>query len=74
MIIKIGSSVVLRDDALVDKDTAAILANDNLLVCADVQLVLGRNAVEATTTSFVEDTNNSETITGILTDTLVSYQ
>ena len=68
------SSVVLSDDALVDKDTAAILTDDDLLVRADVQLVLGRNAVEAATTSFVEDADHGKTVTGILTDALVGHQ
>ena len=56
----------------IDHDSSAVLANDDLLVHLDVELTLRRNLVEATTASITLHVNDTQTVAGILTDTLVT--
>ena len=58
----------------VNHDATAVLTNDNLLTHFDVELALGRNLVEATTTSITLYVYNAKSIACVLTDTLERLQ
>ncbi len=54
----------------VNHDTSAIFANDDFLTRTDIQLSLGRDFVEATTTSITLYIYDTQSIARVLTDTL----
>ena len=54
----------------VNEDTAAIFADDDLLVHLDVELTLGRNLVEATATGITLHIDNAQSIARALPDAL----
>ena len=70
LLLSIWSSNLNTCQLGVDQDTTTILTNDNLLVHLDIELTLGWNLVEATTTGITLYINNTQTIAGIATDAL----
>lgn len=54
----------------INHDSTAVFANDNFLVCADIDLALWRDAVEAATASITVYHNDAQSVAGILADTL----
>ena len=58
----------------VDHDTTAVFAYDDFLAHTDIQLLLRRNLVEATTTSITLNVGNTQSVTRVLTDTFESLK
>ena len=54
--------------------TTTVFANNNFLTQLDIQLLLRRDLVKATTASATLHINNSQTVTSTFTDTLESGQ
>ena len=58
----------------VDHDTAAVFAYDDFLTCANVELTLRRNLVEATTAGTTLNVNDAQSIARVLTNALEGSQ
>ena len=58
----------------IDENAAAILAHDDFLVHLDIQLALRRDFVEATSTRVTLYGDDTESVTGTLTDALERLQ
>ena len=60
------------DNILIDEDTAAVFANDDFLVHTDVELVLWRDFVIASTAGVTFNLYDGETVSCALPDTFIS--
>jgi hypothetical protein len=59
---------------VVHEDPTTVFAHDHFLVTADVQLTLGRNAVEAATAATAFNGDHTKSVAGIGTDPVIGAQ
>ena len=62
------------DDRRIHQDPSAIFANDDLLVHADIELVLWRDLIEASAAGIPFDLHDGKAVAGIFPDPLVCDQ
>jgi hypothetical protein len=60
------------DYSVIHKDPTTVFTHDDFFMHPDIQLVLGRNFIETTSTSIALNLNHCQSVPGVFTDPGIS--